>query len=109
MAAQAQTMIPHLTAEQARGIPTFSRDESRPPLPLPTLKDTMARLQSFAAPFLQREGEKEELAALVSEALDDKSSLHRAHEIVKEKARASGNFVHAWWERYAYFASRDGG
>lgn len=82
---------------------TFANDEHLPPLPLPTLDETLDRYYESLRPF----GTAEQLAhsrRLIAAFRDGIG--RRLHGLVEERARRDRNWVEHWWEDYAYCTDR---
>lgn len=86
----------------AEHIPTFADDDALPPLPVPPLKHTLAKLLRSLEPL----GTAEELAAVSAKAADFAGSELGARLQAGLEARArtiaSGNWLDAWWLQQAY-------
>uniref|UniRef100_A0A336MRR1 CSON003723 protein n=1 Tax=Culicoides sonorensis TaxID=179676 RepID=A0A336MRR1_CULSO len=83
--------------------PTFDKDDSLPPLPLPKLEETLERFFESLKPF----GTELELKN-TRKLLDDfkNNEGKKLHAFIEEKARKSKNWVEDWWENLAYLSIR---
>lgn len=82
---------------------TFDNDDHLPPLPLPSLDETLDRYYQSLLPF----GSADQLRR--SRALIDEFRTgvgRQLHATLEERSRTERNWLERWWEDYAYCTDR---
>ena len=85
---------------------TFDFDSKIPPLPVPTLEDTVARYIESIEPLV----DSETLArnkALAADLLAPDGVGRRLHALLLERAAKSDNWLSGWWESAAYLTYQE--
>ena len=102
-------MLPQkIPAPSSGGPDTFSLDKKLPRLPLPSLKDTAARMVDVAAPFANSDQELNEFKAQIdAEIADPESATRKAHALLEARHRMTDNYVDEWWTDFAYLTARN--
>lgn len=82
---------------------TYAYDEELPPLPLPSLHDTLERYYETLRPF----GNAEELenARRTIDSFENGEG-RKLQSLLEERAKEKRNWLEEWWDRYAYHSLR---
>lgn len=82
---------------------TFDLDKSLPPLPVPTLEDTVRRYLESVKPLLDP-FEYDDAVAAAEELLEPGSVGRQLQAALEERAKTRHNWLSGWWEDYAYLS-----
>lgn len=82
---------------------TYVYDENLPPLPLPTLRDTLKRYYESLQPFGNADELKESWERIERFQNGVGPELQK---LLEQRAKDHRNWLEEWWDRYAYHSLR---
>lgn len=88
----------------SKGEKTFQYDESLPPLPVPSLQQTLVKYLQSVKPLVSDDEYTNTVKIVEEFAYGQGSELHAK---LLEKAKHSKNWLSQWWEDYAYLSFRE--
>eukprot|EP00759_Apiculatamorpha_spiralis_P037277 PhF_6_TR37186/c0_g1_i1/m.54791/K05940/CROT; carnitine O-octanoyltransferase len=90
---------------RVQGAKTFANDESLPSLPVPPLEQTLKRLEESVQLVCTNDTEKQQLHALIAEALAS-PEVQKAHSLLQKRGSEQRNWLEGIWEKVAYLDAR---
>lgn len=84
---------------------TFKYDNAIPPLPVPTLEESVAKILVSVKPLAEDNAQYDAVCRKADKFLQDPRILKSHNEMV-EMSKKSRNWLESWWLEYAYLRSR---